>query len=217
MKSFDCSDEDGRAEGVGAAVAAVHDQHLVIMPTDTGYALTGYGFSAAAASRIRSIKGMDTTAPLQVLISDAQVLEGVAAQIPEEVWALAGQFWPGPLTMVVPAAPTVQWDIGGDTRYVQVRVPDHPVAIDLLTRTGPLIVSAARSSISPLIESSADMGDLEHHVAVFLDDGIIKPETPSTIVDCTSNSVGVLRKGRITVGQLVDVLGYMPRLPAESS
>ena len=218
MEIFSCLDDAGRAEGVAAAVSAVANRHLVILPTDTGYALVGDAFSSASASRIRAIKGMAETAPLQVLISDAAVLDGVASPASQEARSLADAFWPGPLSLIVPASPTVQWDIGGDSRYVQVRVPDHPVARELLKLSGPLVASAARAAQEPLVEEVDGIKSLQHHVAVFLDCGTLKSGALSTIVDCTSetDNVAILRKGPISVGQIVDVLNYMPRLPESS-
>lgn len=214
MEIFDCQEDAGRAEGISAALSAVAELHLVVIPTDTAYALGGDAFSSAATSRIRSIKGMADETPLQVLINSAAVLDGVASPASQQARLLADTFWPGPLTIIVPASPTVLWEVGGNTHLVQLRVPDHPVAMELLQLTGPLAISAARTTRSSIIESVEDATDLQHHVAVFLNSGVIKPAVLSTIVDCTSEDVAILRKGSITVGQLVDVLGYMPRVPA---
>jgi L-threonylcarbamoyladenylate synthase len=214
VEIFDCLDDESRPESLITAASYVTDHHLLILPTDTGYALGGDAFSAAATTRIRAIKGMPANAPLQVLISDIYVLDGVASPASEEARSLGHAFWPGPLSMILPASPTVTWDIGGDSRYVQVRVPDHPVAHELLKLTGPLAVSAARGADTPIIEKPEDVGPLQHHVALFLDYGTLKSEALSTIVDCTGDKVAVLRKGPISVGQIVDVVNYMPRLPA---
>jgi L-threonylcarbamoyladenylate synthase len=205
------TDSDLQAD-ISAVVSAVSDEHVVIIPTETGYALGGDAFSAAATRRIRTIKGMPKTAPLQVLIGSARALEGVAENATAQVRSLAEAFWPGPLTMVVPTSRSIAWDIGGDPRFVQVRFPDHPVVGEILNATGPLAASAARSLVSPFVEGADSVGDLEHHVAVFVDAGTIKPEGLSTIIDCTSEEVAILRAGRITIGQLVDVLGYMPKV-----
>jgi L-threonylcarbamoyladenylate synthase len=215
VEIFDCLDDKSRPESLDTAASYVRDHHLLILPTDTGYALGGDAFSAAVTTRIRAIKGMPANAPLQVLI-DLYMLDGVASPASEEARSLGNAFWPGPLTMILPVSPTVKWDIGGDSRYVQVRVPDHPVARDLLKLTGPLAVSAARGADTPLIEKSQDVGSLQHHVALFLDCGTLKPEALSTIVDCTGDKVAVLRKGPISVGQIVDVVNYMPHLPTSN-
>jgi tRNA threonylcarbamoyl adenosine modification protein (Sua5/YciO/YrdC/YwlC family) len=210
LEIFDCQEESTRSQGIAAAVSATVADHLVVFPTDTSYALGGDAFSLAAARRIRTIKGLPTTAPLQVLIAETGVLAGIAAPASEDAWKLAEAFWPGPLTLIVPASKTLEWDIGGDSQFVQVRVPKHPVAIELLAGSGPLVTSAARSSQTPIIEGTSDVTDLQHHVAVFLDCGTVKPEGLSTIVDCSSGNAAILRGGPISIGQLVDVLGYMP-------
>jgi len=211
LEIFDCSDETIRSQGISAAVSATIADHLIVFPTDTCYALGGDAFSNAASRRIRTIKGLYTTAPLQVLIAEAGVLSGIAAPASDEAWKLAEAFWPGPLTMIVKVSPTLTWDIGGDPGLVQVRVPRHAVAAELLKGTGPLVVSAARDSDTPIIQSTSDVGRLQHHAAVFLDSGIIEPSL-STVVDCSSEETVILRSGPISIGQLVDALGYMPKI-----
>jgi L-threonylcarbamoyladenylate synthase len=214
VEVFDCLADDGLQETLTATKAFVGDHHLIILPTDTGYAIGGDAFSAAVTSRIRAIKGMAETAPLQVLISDVGVLDGVASPASHDARLLAGAFWPGPLSMILPASPTLKWDIGGDRRFVQVRVPNNPVAIELLKLTGPMAVSAARAAGTPVIEKTEDIGPLQHHVAAFLDYGTLESGGLSTIVDCTSDKVAILRKGPVTAGQIVDVVNYMPRMPS---
>jgi tRNA threonylcarbamoyl adenosine modification protein (Sua5/YciO/YrdC/YwlC family) len=211
VKVFDCLDLEARAEGLSAALEAISADELVVIPTDTGYALAGDAFSTSVARRIRSVKAMEKNAPLQVLISDKSVLSGIANPASYDALALSDAFWPGPLTLILPAQPTVVWDIGAENSIVQVRVPKNAVAEEILMSTGPLAVSAARNSGSSIITSVDDVTDLEHHVVVFLNAGVITPQL-STIVDCTtSEPVAVIRKGPISVGQIVDVLGYMPR------
>jgi L-threonylcarbamoyladenylate synthase len=214
VEVFDCLADDGLQETLTATKAFVDDHHLIILPTDTGYAIGGDAFSAAVTSRIRAIKGMEEAAPLQVLISGIDVLDGVASPASGEARLLASAFWPGPLSMILPASPTLKWDIGGDRRFVQVRVPNHPVALELLKLTGPMTASAARAASGPIIEKAEDIGPLQHHVAAFLDYGTLKSGSLSTIVDCTGEKVAILRKGPVTAGQIVDIVNYMPRMPS---
>jgi L-threonylcarbamoyladenylate synthase len=213
LEIFDCREEPARTHGVNAAASATIAEHLVVFSADTSYALAGDAFSVAAARRIRTIKGLTGNAPLQVLIAETGVLHGVAAAAPEDAWKLAEAFWPGPLTLIVPSSPTVEWDIGGAQGLVQVRVPMNVVAAELLAASGPLVVSAARDYQTQVITGIDDIGSLQHHVAVFLDSGVIKPEGLSTIVDLSSGEAVILRRGPITTGQIVDVLGYMPGVP----
>lgn len=220
MEIFDClnpdtdADADNLSEGISAAVSAIMNNQLVIFPTDTGYALVGNAFSDTATGKIRSVKGMSAADPLQVLLRDAEVLDGVAPQASLEARSLADAFWPGPLSMIVQASRTVQWDVTSDRRYVQVRVPDHPVALEVLKLTGPLAASAARGTGMPMVESVDDVESLKDDVAVFLDCGPLRSETLSTVLDCSSETetVAILRKGPVTAGQIVDVLNYMPRI-----
>jgi tRNA threonylcarbamoyl adenosine modification protein (Sua5/YciO/YrdC/YwlC family) len=214
VQIFDCLDDVARPKGIAAAVSAVLAQELIILPTDTAYAVAGDAFASGPAHQIRSIKGMDDAAPLQVLISGTQVLDGVASPASQEARKLADAFWPGPLTLIVPSSPSVRWDIGGAPDLVQVRVPAHPIAAELLSQTGPLVASAARGLHTGVIDGAEgageDTAELSAAVSVFLNYSTIQPVALSTIVDCSSAEIAILRKGRISVGQLVDVLGYMP-------
>ncbi|HUC59508.1 MAG TPA: L-threonylcarbamoyladenylate synthase [Streptosporangiaceae bacterium] len=214
MQVFDCLSEETRTQGIAAAVSAIFTQGLIILPTDTSYALAGYAFAEAPAHAIRTAKGVSETTPLQVLISDKQVLDGISMQAPEHARMLAEAFWPGPLTLIVPASPSLRWHVGGDERAVQVRVPDQEVAVEVLAKTGPLIVSAARSNAGGIVENPDSVGELGEHAAIFLDCGTIEPVVLSTVIDCTGPEAVVLRKGKITVGNIVDVLGYMPGVQA---
>lgn len=210
MQVFDCLDEQTRSQGIAAAVSAIFSQGLIVLPTDTSYALAGYAFGEAPAQQIRIAKGISDSTPLQVLISNKQVLDGISMQAPEHARMLAEAFWPGPLTLIVPASPSLRWHVGGDERLVQVRVPDQEVAVELLSRTGPLLASAARGPANDIVENPESIGVLDEHTSVFLDCGTIQPSVLSTVVDCSGTEPTVLRKGKITVGQIVDVLGYMP-------
>jgi L-threonylcarbamoyladenylate synthase len=212
VQVFDCLAEETRSMGIAAAVSAVFSQDLIIIPTDTSYALAGYAFGESPAQKIRTAKGISEGTPLQVLISDKQVLDGISMQAPEHARMLANAFWPGPMTMIVPASPSLRWHVGGDERLGQVRVPDQEIAVELLGRTGPLLASAARGAATGIVESQDMIGELADYTAIFLDCGTIQPSVLSTVVDCSGNDVAVLRKGKITVGQIVDVLGYMPRV-----
>jgi L-threonylcarbamoyladenylate synthase len=214
VQVFDCLAEETKAQGIAAAVSSIFSQGLIILPTDTSYALAGYAFAESPARQIRTAKGVSETTPLQVLISDKQVLDGISMQAPEHARMLADAFWPGPMTLIVPASPSLRWHVGGDERAVQVRVPDQEVAIELLGRTGPLLASAARSAASGIVEGQDSVGELSEHTAIFLDCGTIQPSVLSTVVDCTGPEAVVLRKGKITVGNIVDVLGYMPGVQA---
>jgi L-threonylcarbamoyladenylate synthase len=210
VQVFDCLDDDARSQGIAAAVSAIFSQELIILPTDTSYALAAYAFGEIPAYNIRTAKGIAETTPLQVLISNKQVLDGISMAAPDHARLLAESFWPGPMTLIVPASPSLRWHIGGDERFVQVRVPDQEVAVEVLSRTGPLIASAARGAASGIVSSQESIGDLTEHTSVFLDIGTIEPGILSTVVDCSGPEPTVLRKGKITVGQIVDVLGYMP-------
>ena len=139
----DCSTDEGREAGLKAAVDAVEAGRLVVLPTDTVYGIAANAFSAEAVQRLLEAKGRDRTMPPPVLIAHSGVLDGLADSVTEEARALAAAFWPGGLTLICHAQASLQWDLGETRGTVALRVPDDPVAQQLLQETGPLAVSSA--------------------------------------------------------------------------
>jgi tRNA threonylcarbamoyl adenosine modification protein (Sua5/YciO/YrdC/YwlC family) len=140
-------------------------------------------------------------------------MDGLAQNIPDEVRALAAAFWPGGLTIVLEAQPSLAWDLGDTNGTVAVRVPAHPVALELLAETGPLAVSSANLTGQPAATTAAGAHDqLGARVEVYLDGGEATEGLASTIVDATALSRGtggirILRDGVVTAAQLRDVIG----------
>ena len=132
-------------EAVSAATLAVNRGELVVIPTDTVYGIGADAFDAAAVAALLAAKGRDRSMPPPVLISSATTLDALASQVPEWARALVQEFWPGPLTLVCHQQGSLNWDLGETLGTVAVRVPDHPVALAVLERTGPLAVSSANS------------------------------------------------------------------------
>jgi tRNA threonylcarbamoyl adenosine modification protein (Sua5/YciO/YrdC/YwlC family) len=143
----------------------------------------------------------------------AETMDGLAQNIPDEVRALAKKFWPGGLTIVLEAQPSLSWDLGDTNGTVAVRVPNHPVALELLADTGPLAVSSANLTGHPAATTAADAHDqLGARVDVYLDAGDSPEGLASTIIDATALSRGtggvrILRDGVISAAQLRKVIG----------
>ncbi len=138
-----------------------------------------------------------------MLVPEASTLAGLVTVVPPDAHALAREFWPGGLTLVLEHTPTLSWDLGESEGTVAVRLPDDDVARDLLRRTGPLAVSSANRSGRPAA-TTAEQAEyqLGEHVAVILDDGPREVGAPSTIVDCTGDRPRVLRVGAVEVDAL---------------
>lgn len=182
---------------------------LVAFPTETVYGLGGDAFHPEAAKKIYEAKGRPSDNPLIVHIAEVSDLERVAKQVPEKAKKLAEEFWPGPLTMVVWKSDEVPYATTGGLDTVAVRMPNHPVALELIRRSGKLIAapSANTSGRPSPTEASHVMGDLEGRIAMVLDGGPVGIGIESTIIDLTEEKPMVLRPGYITPEMLSEVLG----------
>jgi L-threonylcarbamoyladenylate synthase len=142
-----------------------------------------------------------------VLVASAATLDALAVRVPEWARALTEAFWPGALTLVCHQQSSLQWDLGETRGTVAVRVPDHPVAIAVLERTGPLAVSSAnRTGMPAATDADAAEEMLGHAVSVVVDSGPTPGADPSTIVDVTGEAPRLLRLGAISVERLDAVL-----------
>jgi L-threonylcarbamoyladenylate synthase len=213
VRVLNCVDPAERGRAISSAASAIKGGGLVIFPTEPAYVVGTDAFSASAADDIRKLRGIGLETPLQVLVKSAAVMDGVASMASDQARELAAAFWPGALTLIVPKSPSINWRIGGDDRYVQLRVPLHPVALELVAETGPVVTSVAKRPGGPAVARTQDAVDLEEEVTVFLDYKELEPAPRSTIVDCTTDQVSILRAGSVTAEELAEVLGYLPGQP----
>lgn len=204
---FDATDPDRRDEGISAAALAVQRGELVVLPTDTVYGVGADAFDPAAVRRLLAAKGRGREMPPPVLVSAAGTLDALAVGIPVYARTLVEALWPGPLTLVCRQQPSLQWDLGDTRGTVAVRMPDHPVALELIARTGPLAVSSANRTGMPAAEDAAQAHDmLGDRVAVYLDAGPTAGPVPSTIVDVTGEVGRLLRAGGVSLERLNELV-----------
>ncbi|MGW9626985.1 L-threonylcarbamoyladenylate synthase [Microbacterium sp. NPDC055521] len=214
---FDCRDDSQILAGMRHARQAIARGELVVLPTDTVYGIAADAFSPAAVQRLLDAKGRGRDMPPPVLVAGQDMLKALVETVPAPVQSLVDTFWPGGLTIVLPAQPSLTWDLGETKGTVAVRMPDRRIALELLAETGPLAVSSANLSgrDAAIIASDAEamLGD---SVAVYLEEGYSETGVPSTIVDATSlvaapegetATVRILREGAVTREQLSEVLG----------
>ena len=208
---LDATDPQAWGPALDEAVHAVSRGQLVVLPTDTVYGIGADAFTPRAVKALLDAKGRGRQMPPPVLIPDVRTLDGLATQVPGTVRALAAAFWPGALTVIVTAQPTLTWDLGETKGTVALRVPDHPVALALLRRTGPLAVSSANKTGQPAATTAADAdAQLGESVAVVLDGGPTPGSAPSTILDATGDRLRVIRLGALSLDELravADVAG----------
>lgn len=205
---FDCTDPENRATGIAAAVSALKEGGLVVLPTDTVYGIGADAFNNEAVAALLAAKGRGRDMPVPVLVGSWHTIEGLVYTVPHTARELIRAFWPGALSLVVRQAPSLPWDLGDAHGTVMLRMPLHPVAIELLSEVGPMAVSSANISGRPAAVSAADareqLGDL---VDVYLDGGPSEQQAASTIVDLSGAHPRILRTGPVTAEAVADVLG----------
>ncbi|MFM6968524.1 MAG: L-threonylcarbamoyladenylate synthase [Microbacteriaceae bacterium] len=211
--TFDCADTAEVLTGLRMARGAIGRGKLVVIPTDTVYGIAADAFNAKAVAGLLDAKGRGRQSPPPVLIGGPETLAALAETVTPQMTALAEAFWPGGLTIVVPARSTLTWDLGETNGTVAVRMPANSIALELLTETGPLAVSSANRTGEPAALTAAEaFGQLGESVEVYLDGGIASDaRSGSTIVDCTPTTTGqpvrILRDGVITRDAIRAVVG----------
>jgi L-threonylcarbamoyladenylate synthase len=205
-RTYDTRNNAQRATGIEQAAAAVKRGQLIVMPTDTVYGLGADAFNRNAVQALLQAKGRGRDMPVPVLIGAPSALHGVAAGLSDVAEALVEAFWPGGLTLVCHEQPSLTWDLGDTGGTVAVRMPLHPVAIEVLRITGPMAVSSANRRGQPPGRTAAEAAEqLGDAVAVYLEGGPTVDDRPSTIVDVTGPVPRVLRKGAVDVDLLRQV------------
>ncbi|MBN9097364.1 MULTISPECIES: L-threonylcarbamoyladenylate synthase [unclassified Pseudonocardia] len=206
--TFDCSDPDARTDGLASAARTVRTGRLVVLPTDTVYGLGCDAFSAAAVRGLLAAKNRGPDMPVPVLVGSWSTIDGLVLGVPKAARDLIEAFWPGGLSIVLPHAPSLSWDLGSTKGTVMLRMPLHPVALELLRDVGPMAVSSANVSGRPPATTAAEaVGQLGDRVGVYLDGGPSGEPVASTIVDLTGDTPRVLREGAVTRDEVAKVLG----------
>ncbi|RJL24498.1 L-threonylcarbamoyladenylate synthase [Bailinhaonella thermotolerans] len=209
-RRFDCSDPAQRAEGLEEAAAALRRQELVVLPTDTVYGIGADAFTHAAVAKLLEAKGRGRDMPSPVLVGTVRAAQALVEDLGTYGQDLIDTFWPGALTLVVRANRALMWDLGETKGTVALRMPLHPVALDLLKEIGPMAVSSANRSGSPPAATAAEAEEqLGDAVSVYLDGGKSNDLTPSTIVDLTTPVPRLLRAGAIPVEKIRRVVGFV--------
>jgi L-threonylcarbamoyladenylate synthase len=201
------STDEEREAAVEAAALAVRRGRLVVLPTDTVYGVAADAFDPDAVRDLLAAKGRGREMPPPVLISAATTADALALGLPKYARALMEHFWPGALTIVGKQQPSLQWDLGDTRGTVAIRMPDHPIALGLLERTGPLAVTSANLTGRPPATDAAQAEEmLGESVDVIVDAGPSPGGEASTIIDVTGVQGRVLRRGALGVDELNAVL-----------
>ena len=220
MAIYDCSVDADLLTGMRLARQAIGKGELVVIPTDTVYGIAADAFQPAAVARLLEAKGRGRTAPPPVLVPGIPTVDALAETVPDEVRALIAAFWPGGLTVILPAQTSLAWDLGDTRGTVALRMPSNRIALELLSETGPLAVSSANRTGKPAamtaFDAEAALGD---RVSVYLEDGMAGTDYPdadsstgSTIVDATALSLPdgklrIVRSGVIPDAAIREIVG----------
>src|ERR1700761_5414289 len=205
---FDCADAAQRPVGIASAISALKGGRLVVLPTDTVYGIGADAFDSDAVSALLSAKGRGRDMPVPVLVGSWNTIDGLVYTVPHSARELIQAFWPGALSLVVRQAPSLQWDLGDARGTVMLRMPLHPVAIELLREVGPMAVSSANvSGRPPAVDAGEARNQLGDLVDVYLDAGPAAQQAASTILDLTGPEPRILRSGPVSAEGIAEVLG----------
>ena len=205
---FDCSVDTSLLEGMRQAKLALAKGDLVVVPTDTVYGLAADAFNPSAVQALLDAKGRGRQSPPPVLIPNNDSLYALADTVSDTVLKLAEKYWPGPLTMILRAQPSLHWDLGETKGTVALRVPNHKITLALLAESGPLAVSSANLTGEAAANSASEALDyLGDKVAVYLDGGQAALGEASTILDLTGEKIRIVREGVLKRAELAELLG----------
>jgi L-threonylcarbamoyladenylate synthase len=204
---YDCRTTADRDRGVAAAVEAIKSGELVVLPTDTVYGIAADAFTPHAITALHNARSAERRIPPPVLVGSRHTLDGLVYSLPKAARELADAFWPGALTIMVEHSPSLQWDLGDTGGVVGVRMPLHPVALEVLREVGPMAVTTANKIGRPAPTTAEEAREqLEYSVRIYLEAGAALDPAPSTIIDVTGDVPRVLRDGAIPFEKLRDVV-----------
>ncbi len=207
---FDCAVDTERARGITAAVAAIKRGELVVLPTESVYAVATDGFSARGARAVREAKGQSPTTPLPIMIASVTTIPGIAFNPSIAAMDLMHGFWPGALTVLVTPQPSLAWDHPAGAPLA-VRIPLHPLTLEILRITGPLIVTGANAAGASAALTADDALDaLGESASIVLDSGPLGTDPSlalvSTVVDATGEVPVLVRAGAVSLELLRSVV-----------
>jgi L-threonylcarbamoyladenylate synthase len=197
-----------RDSALTSAAAAIREGAIVVFPTETFYGIAVDPFSSAPMEGLLAVKGRDSGKTVALIAADSASAFALASSVPASARKLAALFWPGPLTLVMPAREGLHGALVGPGGGVGVRVSPHPIALALAQRVGhPITATSANLAGQPpastIAMARAAFGD---RVSVYLDDGKLTAIAPSTVVACDSTGWRIIRTGAVSAEQIAEAL-----------
>ncbi len=208
--------DGNNANSVKTAAKILSEGGLVAFPTETVYGLGANALDATASARIYAAKGRPSDNPLIVHIADTKDVYELASTVPDKAVMLMEAFWPGPLTIILPKKDIVPDGTTGGLKTVAIRMPSHPVALELIKKSDLYIAAPSANTSgrpSPTLASHV-MEDMNGRIEAVLDGGAVGIGIESTIVDLTGDVPAILRPGFITKSMLENIIGPVEIDPA---
>lgn len=201
--------------GIDRAVALLQAGELVAVPTETVYGLAADASNPLAVAKIFAAKGRPANHPLIVHVGHVSQLNDWAQDIPPTALLLAQAFWPGPLTLLLHKAPQVSDVVTGGKQTIGLRLPAHPLLLQILQQSGLAVAAPSANPYKKLSPTSAEqvLAGLNGKIAAVLDGGDCQVGLESTIVDLSGEQIQVLRAGPISAAELEAVLGVPVTTP----
>jgi L-threonylcarbamoyladenylate synthase len=191
------------------AIASLKSGNVIVFPTETVYGLGADALNPAAVEKVFQLKGRNPNSPIPVIVADQAMLQGVVEKIPPVARTLMEQFWPGPLTLVLPAAPGMPKQLLNRTGGVGVRISSQLIATGLAQSFGrPLTATSANPSgqqAASTIEQAQNY--FASDIEIFLDGGKLPSKTGSSVVEVIDDRIKMIRAGEISLGQLAATIG----------
>ena len=192
------------AESFAAALAALRRSEAVVFPTETFYGLGANALDAEAVERVAALKGRGAESPIAVIVADRAMLAQIVSEIPPAAEKLIARFWPGPLTLVLPAKTGIPAPLVNAEGKIGARVSSHPTAARLARELGrPLTATSANPSGREPARSIAEArAYFEARIGVYLDGGALTGQAASTVAEISGAEVKILRAGAIAAEEL---------------
>ncbi len=210
MKIVKCDLAKGFTENCANAVADIAEEvasgNLIVYPTETVYGIGADIFNEVAVKNLFLAKNRPFDMALSVAVSDRKMMENIAV-LDENADKLIDAFLPGPLTIIIEKKPDVPDLVTAMSKKVGIRMPDHPVAMEIIKRTGPIVATSANLHSHPdATDIDSAVKDLGDAVSMYVDAGPSPLKKPSTIVWIMNGEVEIVRQGAITIKEIEDVL-----------
>jgi len=205
-----CGDGENRERALSLALSTSRRGGLMVIPTEGMYAVVTDAFSIRGTAALREFKGLDARVPLSVLVPQISTVSGITRRIPAAAQQLMDALWPGELTLLLDAGVTLNWD-HPENAPVAVRMPLHPLALQVLLSTGPLASTGANFAGQPPITTAQGLDALERDdIGLILDAGDLSHNSDtvvtSTVVDCTVSPPQIVRSGSCALSTLQSVI-----------